>query len=1037
MVQAGKARIFADEDTTDLRISQETLYSLGSRKNDSSTGAVQFGQQSGFVPPAQSGLQDMSKLPIDGGQMEGALGFTLKLAELDVGTGILDIARDVSQNLFKVVPNDVIVSLSAGVTSNLEFIEFAKFEGHRLRLYGIQGNTITIIHTAIGTANAIKCPTDVNFVWLDDEIIDFTFNVISGQWHLMTGVGPSGGGGAFANQTLSNLTPNLVRVNTDLEPDTTATHQLGTTTLRWLDLWLSGVAFFGSFDSAGIGGAGGDFNANFFDIDAIAVPANPPAGTRRVFVDTTNSDALSVRTSGGTTVSLEAGAGAGFANQSLSNLTNPTSINQDLIPQANLDLGTTANPWDELHVGQIDFDTTGVKDGTKHQILVDSPNNNLIQNVPIAEEFEWCENGIPHMNLNFARLSLTGLNAGLSRTGSTGTFDEFINSTTPGIASTLLGLQQYEGFDSISQQTIFAETSADLISPIAGGEIGNYLIRTTARGIQGGLTYEQNDDVFSFSHFGEASITVFFDIVHDAVAVNPGTLDIVQRFRGQNDSSVLQDMVRFEMLFQDRTPGSEDVKFDIQVQRNSAVQSFMAFNDSGDNKIRSRKNFNLEDNLLELNTAGDLTISATAGAIDYNFPTGLEYFMTTGAFFVGDAGPTGAYMQVRDLVTPGTPVAGRGRIFLDSADNILKIIHDDTTVKSLEASGAGSQTPWLSNINADGNTLLNIPNIDLVDTGGFGDGRITFDASEDSDTWIGNDNVTDQVRFVANAVVQALYNPSGWRFTNDVDLGTNFMSITGQSPASIPTPAIGVRNLFVDNTTGSPIGQISVKTSDGTTVSLEGAGGGGGADTDLNNLVGTAVNQSLIPDFDNLRDLGSPSREWRNAFFDGAVRMDILQVDVSSTFIGPESHSSGDVEFNDDVDLFGNVTRIGNSTFDKVRILAELDSSLIPDNDGLFDLGTINKRYRQIFSSQGLRVRFGTAESSITAFQVITPVVQTDNILITGDLAHGNGTSDNIGFFNTPVTSQKVVPFSSGSQASNTTAINTLIIRLRQYGLLG
>ncbi|MCH7589531.1 hypothetical protein IIB34_00660 [PVC group bacterium] len=249
MVQAGKARVFEDENPTDLRIRQEELYSLGSRKNDSSTGAVQFGGQSGFVPPAQSGLQDTSKVAINGSQMEGVLGFTLRIAKLDVGTGILDIARNFAGNLFNVAPGDLTVALSAGFTSNLEIIQFAKFEGHRLRLYGINGNTITIIHTAIGTFNAIKCPTDVNFVWVDDEIIDFTFNVVTGQWHLMTGVGPSGGGGAFANQTLSNLTPNLVRVNTDLEPDTTATHSLGTTPLRWLDLWLSGVAFIGSFNS--------------------------------------------------------------------------------------------------------------------------------------------------------------------------------------------------------------------------------------------------------------------------------------------------------------------------------------------------------------------------------------------------------------------------------------------------------------------------------------------------------------------------------------------------------------------------------------------------------------------------------------------------------------------------------------------------------------------------------------------------------------------------------------------------------------------
>ena len=783
-------------------------------------------------------------------------------------------------------------------------------------------------------------------------------------------------------------------------------------------------------------------------MDAIVAPANPPGGTRRVFVDTNNNDELSVRTSGGSTVSLEAGAGAGFANTALSNLVG-VSINADLIPQANLDLGSLANPWNELHIGQIDFDLTGTNDGTKHQILVVSPNNNLNFNVPVAEEFEWCESGIPHMNLNFASLSLTGLGAGVSRTGTTGTVDEFINSTSPGVAFSLLGLTQYEGFDSISQQTIFAETSADLIAPGAGVEIGNYLIRTTARGIQGGLTYEQNDDTFSLSHFGEASLTLFLDLVLDTVAVNPGTLDIVQRFRGQNSLGVLQNMVRFTNIFRDRTSGSEDVAFTIEVQEASAVQAYLGFNDATQPaKIKSFKTINMDGNLLEFDSAGgNFFDGSVGGVLDLNLGgLGLEYLFSSGAFFVGDGGPTGAYMQVKDLVTPGTPVAGRGRIFLDSEHNILKIIHDDTTVKSLEASGAGSQTPWLSNINADGNTLLNIPNIDLVDTGGFGDGRITFDANEDSDTWIGNDNVTDQVRFVANAVPQATYNAGGFNFFNTVSLGINHMEIVGQSPASVPTPPIGQRNLFVDNTTGTPIGQISVKKSDGVTVSLEGAGGGGGADTDLNKLVGTSVNQALIPDFDNVRDLGSSSREWRNAFFDGAVRTDILQVDSSSTFFGPEVHN-GEVEFTDDVELNGPLTRIGNSRSDRVIITAFIDSNLIPDNDALYDLGTLNTgsplfqrlRWRNGFFQGQIRVDSASpgASSQITGFAVSSPQIITDDVIFTGNLQQEGIGNPQVGFFgNTPI-GQLTSPFSAGTTASNTTAINTLLIRLRQYGLIG
>jgi len=58
-----------------------------------------------------------------------------------------------------------------------------------------------------------------------------------------------------------------------------------------------------------------DFNAFFQDIDGIAVPANPAAGHRRLFVDSAD-DIIKVRTAGGATVSLEAGAGGGEANTS-------------------------------------------------------------------------------------------------------------------------------------------------------------------------------------------------------------------------------------------------------------------------------------------------------------------------------------------------------------------------------------------------------------------------------------------------------------------------------------------------------------------------------------------------------------------------------------------------------------------------------------------------------------------------------------------------------------------------------------------------
>ncbi|KKK75519.1 hypothetical protein LCGC14_2872910, partial [marine sediment metagenome] len=52
------------------------------------------------------------------------------------------------------------------------------------------------------------------------------------------------------------------------------------------------------------GSANENLGAFYLDIDDIAVPANPGAGIRRLFVDTATGE-LSVRTSAGTTVSLE------------------------------------------------------------------------------------------------------------------------------------------------------------------------------------------------------------------------------------------------------------------------------------------------------------------------------------------------------------------------------------------------------------------------------------------------------------------------------------------------------------------------------------------------------------------------------------------------------------------------------------------------------------------------------------------------------------------------------------------------------------
>lgn len=74
----------------------------------------------------------------------------------------------------------------------------------------------------------------------------------------------------------------------------------------------SGLHDYRMHDGDVIPDAAQSFGAFYSEWSAIAVPGNPAAGTRRLFVDTSNSDHLSVRTNGGATVDLES-AGSGYA----------------------------------------------------------------------------------------------------------------------------------------------------------------------------------------------------------------------------------------------------------------------------------------------------------------------------------------------------------------------------------------------------------------------------------------------------------------------------------------------------------------------------------------------------------------------------------------------------------------------------------------------------------------------------------------------------------------------------------------------------
>ena len=81
------------------------------------------------------------------------------------------------------------------------------------------------------------------------------------------------------------------------------------------------------------------------------------------------------------------GVAAGGADVFLSNLTSPTSINQDLIPQTGLTLGTNGDPWEEVYAEEVTMPVGGTLVSTRNMIISDS--GGMRFTTPTGNEFDW------------------------------------------------------------------------------------------------------------------------------------------------------------------------------------------------------------------------------------------------------------------------------------------------------------------------------------------------------------------------------------------------------------------------------------------------------------------------------------------------------------------------------------------------------------------------------------------------------------------------------------------------------------------------
>jgi len=104
---------------------------------------------------------------------------------------------------------------------------------------------------------------------------------------------------------------------------------------------------------------------------------------------------------------------------------------------------------------------------------------------------------------------------------------------------------------------------------------------------------------------------------------------------------------------------------------------------------------------------------------------------------------------------------------------------------------------------------------------------------------------------------------------------------------------------------------------------------------------------------DDAYDLGTPTIEWKDGFFDGTLRTDLLIVDETSTFTGNVT-TSADVSVGGNLSVTGNTTidgnlTLGNASTDSVTFGADIDSNMIPDDDDTYDLGASGKEWRDLY----------------------------------------------------------------------------------------
>jgi len=132
---------------------------------------------------------------------------------------------------------------------------------------------------------------------------------------------------------------------------------------------------------------------------------------------------------------------------------------------------------------------------------------------------------------------------------------------------------------------------------------------------------------------------------------------------------------------------------------------------------------------------------------------------------------------------------------------------------------------------------------------------------------------------------------------------------------------------------------------------------------------------NLIPKADDLYDLGSVLKEWRNGYFDGILRADQI-------------HSDGDLY------VSGSGYNYGNFTVGRDFIVNNVASNLGPKTDNTYDLGSSTGEWKDIYIDGMAKIDTLTVDEnasiasglSIGGNQVVSGTFSARNSTVSGDL---------------------------------------------------